>query len=200
MNLEGRNEIRFNNAGGRCLLENWVEERATNHLEEQDINRDDVNCAQMLKDGHKCLLTQSNKGPGVSGETTNRSSFKKPEFPRVATQGKMYTKDLDEYVNDIKNQKLNEIKLQNSKMPMVKKSVKQSDFDKEDFVFTPPKPVNTHDLYNENQLSFWTDNPEKIHGKSQTGVANNPFRKNAAFTKPYNEYHGERLPHGIDNN
>ena len=23
---EGRNEIRFNNSDGRCLLENWVEE------------------------------------------------------------------------------------------------------------------------------------------------------------------------------
>lgn len=24
--FEGRNEIRYNNSGGRCLLENWVEE------------------------------------------------------------------------------------------------------------------------------------------------------------------------------
>jgi len=24
--FEGRNEVRFNNSGGRCLLENWVEE------------------------------------------------------------------------------------------------------------------------------------------------------------------------------
>lgn len=42
-NLEGRNEIRFNNAGGKCLLENWVEERATQHLEMTDTNIDEVN-------------------------------------------------------------------------------------------------------------------------------------------------------------
>ena len=38
---------------------------------------------------------------------------------------------------------------------------------------------------------------DEIHGVSQKSVANHPFRKNAAFSKPMNEYKNENLPHNI---
>ena len=202
-NLEGRNEIRFNNAGGRCLLENWVEERATQHLEDEvvDTNRDELNCAQTLQNGHKFLLTQKDD---VSADTTNRVDFKSPQFPRVATQGKMQSRLLNDIINEVtlEQKKQEQAKFDQMNLEMNRlqtKSVKQADFDKENFVFKPPTPVQHHDLYNESQLSFWSDNPEKIHGKSATRVANAPFRKNAAFSKPHWEYRGEELPHGINN-
>ena len=87
MSLEGRNEIRYNNSGGRCLLENWVEERATQHLETTDINKNEVNCAKLHQNGHNGLLTLD-KAAKASKATTVRTSYAKPTFPQVATEGR----------------------------------------------------------------------------------------------------------------
>ena len=196
MNLEGRNEIRYNNSGGRCLLENWVEERATQNLEATDINRDDLNCAKTHQYGHKGLLTLSFDAKAEKN-TTVRSSYKPPAFPRVATQGLRYRQELNQVVNQVRDKLIQEA--QPTPSPMEAKSVKQLDFDNNDFQFVPPAANYQHDLYLEPQTSFWTDNKARISGVSQCSVSNAPFRKNTAFSKPYNEYHGESLPHGINN-
>lgn len=195
MNLEGRNEIRFNNAGGKCLLENWVEERATQHLEATDINSSDVNCAQVHRNGHKGLLTLQ-KDAKAAKNTTVGDSYRPPTFPQVATVGRLERSFYEQTVNQVRAQM---IQAQTpSKPSMESKSVKQSDFDNDDFEFIPPKPKTAHNLYGENQISFWADHTNNIHGVSQQKVANFPFRKNTAFSKPYTEYHGEDLPHAAD--
>merc|ERR1712226_1176782 len=196
---EGRNEIRFNNSGGKCLLENWVEERTTQHLEDTNTNLDKINSAKMLKNGHKGLLTLDNNAKAAK-VTTNGEIYKKPSFPKVEAFGKKYKDDYNLAILEAENQMNKIISEKFSNQPMEIKSVKQSDFDQENFKFCPPDPTVNHSLYNEQQISFWTDNSRSIHGVSQQKVMNDPFRKNTAFSKPHQEYNGEDLPHGINNN
>lgn len=152
--------------------------------------------SQMLRNGHKGLLTLNTTAPAEK-LTTNRSSYAKPTFPQVAQMGKLFQQEYQKAVQE------STTKLQQATTPekqkMETQSVKQQDFDQVDFIFQPPQPTRQHDLYRENGDSFWTDNAHKIQGVSQQRVANFPFRKNTAFSKPYTEYHGESLPHDINN-
>jgi len=196
MNLEGRNEIRFNNSGGRCLLENWVEERATQHLETTDINKNEVNCAKLHQNGHNGLLTLDSDAK-ASKATTVRTSYAKPTFPQVANEGKRFQKMksqiYDECVKEVSETFFP--KPHESKMI----SVKKQDFDDNDFVFIPPKPEHPHSLYHERPTTFWSENLNKISGVSQARVPNAPFNKNTAFSKPLSEYTNEALPHDCEN-
>ena len=174
-NLEGRNEIRFNNVGGKCLLENWVEERATQHLEATNINVDEVSGALIHKNGHKGLLTLNNLDRAnstncesqsmnvkMSNVTTVRSSYKPPTFPKVAMQGKRFKNFLEQARNDVKSDLLEEVGGRfgpaHYRAPE-KESIKVIHFDQpaKNHMKTssPPTPKITHDLYNECPTTFW---------------------------------------------
>jgi len=197
MNLEGRNEIRFNNSGGRCLLENWVEERATSHLETNDINLSEVNCAKLHQNGHGGLLTNLSKGQ-VSRDTTVRTSYKPPTFPEVAHEGRRFRSMKAQLIEECTRDVEEDFFKDHCAEPMPKMSVKKQDFDDPNFEFIPPKPEHPHSLYNETPMTFWSENLKEIEGVSRIGVDNRPFRKNAAFSKPYSEYKNEELPHGLE--
>jgi len=196
MNLEGRNEIRFNNSGGRCLLENWVEERATQHLETTDINKNEVNCAKLHQNGHNGLLTLDSDAK-ASKATTVRTSYAKPTFPQVANEGKRYQKLKSQMYDECVKEVSETFFPAPPKRELI--SIKQQDFDDENFKFIPPKPENPHSLYHESPTTFWSENLNKISGVSQARVPNAPFNKNTAFSKPLSEYTNEDLPHDIEN-
>jgi len=134
MNLEGRNEIRFNNSGGRCLLENWVEERATNHLETNDINFENINCAQLHQNGHKGLLSL-NFGAQVSKSTTVRNSYKPPTFPEVAHEGRRLRAAKAKLIEECTKEVEDDFFQDHMAEPMPKMSVKKQDFDDPNFKF-----------------------------------------------------------------
>ncbi|CAH1795783.1 unnamed protein product [Owenia fusiformis] len=83
---QGRNEIRFNNSSGKCLLENWVEERNVHDLDPQDLNGDGTSGAKHFKDGHRGVLT-TNFDAKAESVTTIRESYQKPVPPNVRQKG-----------------------------------------------------------------------------------------------------------------
>ena len=130
-NIEGRNEIRFNNSGGKCLLENWVEERATQNLEPTDINQNEINCAQLHRNGHRGLLTLEESKNVV--KTTMKDEYSTPFFPQVATEGakmRMLRKNLEKQAKkEVEQDWFNGLFIHASKDPYT--SEKRANFDHE---------------------------------------------------------------------
>merc|ERR1712226_1758179 len=81
------------------------------------------------------------------------------------------------------------------KNPNPYETEKVSNYDDPNFKSVPPTPKHEHSVYAKDQVSFWSENLEKIDSVSQMRVPGSPFRKNTAFTKTYTEYLNERLPH-----
>jgi len=188
---EGRNEIRFNNSGGRCLLENWVEERAVAPLEPTDVNSGDTSSAQYHRHGHKGLLTlESDKA--AEKLTTARESYQQPKFPEVRLRGKK--EELIERM--LYSQVGAEVHKEFNPLPPPTEyiSIKQSDYDKPDFVSTKPPPTKDHNVNTEQPVTFWSTHTSKIPGLSQIKTRDTPFKKNTAFSKPIDEYLDETVP------
>lgn len=190
---QGRNEIRFNNSGGKCLLENWVEERAVASVEPQDLNAEQTSGAQMFKDGHIGLLT-SNLGASAEKLTTFRDSYKKPEPPNVRQKGskaEMLEQMLYQQISQEVHAEFNP-----EPEPVDYKSVTHADYNKDEFVSHKPKPTAPHDYVSEQPATFWTEHKEKMHGISQIKPSfDSPFRKNAAFSRPIEEYMDQPKPY-----
>lgn len=45
-----------------------------------------------------------------------------------------------------------------------------------------------HDVKTEQPATFWLERSEEVHGVSQVRTKDTPFRKNAAFSTPIDEY------------
>jgi len=85
---QGRNDLRFNNSKGQCLLENWVEERAVEPLDTKEGNTDkSTSAAQVFKDGHTGLLS-TDVNSGVEKVTTVMDDYRPPRGPGVRMRGK----------------------------------------------------------------------------------------------------------------
>merc|ERR1711860_186511 len=83
---QGRNEIRFNNSDGKCLLENWVEERAVKGYDTVTDVKTSGSKAELFKDGHAGVLT-INLNARPENETTVRASYKTPSHPGIPLEG-----------------------------------------------------------------------------------------------------------------
>ncbi|KAH9518344.1 NAD-dependent protein deacetylase sirtuin-6 [Bulinus truncatus] len=83
----GRNEIRINNSSGRCMLENWVEERA-------NIDRDppldrEYNLTEraiFLRSGHKGIVT-IDEDAKAENLTTVRATYTPPQVDKTRQVG-----------------------------------------------------------------------------------------------------------------
>lgn len=193
---EGRNEIRFNNSGGKCLLENWVEERRVSGLDPANINGDVSSSAKLYKDGHKGVLT-TNLDSTTEKITTFRESYKKPTSPGVRERGtkaealeKMLYEKVSQEVHDEFNP---------PPEPTEFKSVTHKDFNIDTFESMKPAPTAPHDYKKEQPVTFWTEHANKVHGVSQKVTKDSPFRKNDAFSQPIDEYWNAETPYEIQN-
>ncbi|XP_039270986.2 sperm-associated antigen 8-like [Styela clava] len=194
--FEGRNEIRFNNSGGRCLLENWVEERATAKLEPTDVNSEYTSSAQLHRHGHKGLLTLETDARAEK-LTTVRESYQEPKFPQVLLKGKK-AKLIEQMLYDEIGQQTHEDF--NPPPPKTEYiTIKQQDFDKSDFESTLPPPTKEHNVNTEQCVTFWSEHTNKITGVSQVKTRDTPFKKNTAFSKPIAEYLDEAKPYEQEN-
>ena len=189
---EGRNEIRFNNSGGRCLLENWVEERAVAPLEPTDVNSEYTSSAQLHRHGHKGLLTLDFEKEGEK-LTTATDSYRQPKFPEVRLRGKkeeIIERMLYSQIGEETHKEFNPPPPQTEYI-----SIKQQDYDKSDFVSTKPTATKDHNVNTEQAVSFWSAHTSKIPGLSQIKTRDTPFKKNTAFSKPIDEYLDQTVPY-----
>merc|ERR1711874_10122 len=85
---DGRNEIRVNNSAGRCLLENWVEERANVERDpplDREYNMQER--AGFLRSGHNGLITIDDAAKAEK-LTTVRAVYTPPQVDQTRHVGK----------------------------------------------------------------------------------------------------------------
>lgn len=195
---QGRNEIRFNNSEGKCLLENWVEERA---VEPYDCVEEDakITCsAQRFRDGHLGILT-TDLDNGVSNVTTIRESYKKPEPCGVRLMGKKEELMRQMYFEKVGKEVFCEELEASQPEPTDFRSVTMKDFNIEGFKSVRPAPTKNHDYKKDQPVTFWSEHKNVIHGVSSVKTGDTPFRKNDAFSKPIGEYWDEPAPYELEN-
>ncbi|XP_071794312.1 sperm-associated antigen 8-like [Asterias amurensis] len=183
------------NSEGKCLLENWVEERQVQErsLDSLPNSMKYENKSLPFKDGHKSILsTPTHEGQGTPLSTCTESYMLPPKL-KVRTGGRK--KELTEralYAQVAKE--LQEEAEEPPPMPEYK-SVTQKDFDVEGFVSELPPPEMEHNVANEQPITFWTQHKQKIPGVTQEKTLDTPFRKNTSFSKPIDEYFNEAQPY-----
>lgn len=193
---QGRNEIRFGNSDGKCLLENWVEERAVKDIGLPEPLEKPENPDQLLKAGHKGLLT-CDFDSKAENLTTVRDSYRPPQHPQVREKGSK-REALEKMLYEQISQEVHE-EFNPPPDPIDYKSVTHNDFNKDDFVSEKPKPTAHHDYTSEQPVTFWTEHKERITGTSQLKTLDSPFRKNASFSKPIEEYSDQAQPYNHEN-
>lgn len=194
---QGRNEMRLNNSGGRCLLENWVEERAVDQIDHHDLNNETTSGAKMFKDGHNGLLTTDFAG-GVEKLTTVRDSYRPPRGAGVRQTGKKQELLEQMLYEQVSKQVDDEFNMPPENDPL--SSTYRLDYNIEGFVPTEEEPTAAHDYVSEAPVSFWTEHKDKMHGISQIKPTfDSPFRKNASFSKPIDECFDQPKPYEMEN-
>ncbi|XP_052796395.1 sperm-associated antigen 8-like [Mya arenaria] len=194
---QGRNEIRFNNSDGRCLLENWVEERQVQNYDTVEDDKGQSN-AQLFRDGHVGILTIDTNAKPVS-ESTVKASFKTPVHPGVPLEGNKSKLMRQMYMEQAVQQVFRDDINPPEPEPLDYKSVTAKDFNKDDFKHVPPKPTKNHNYRTEQPVTFWSENKNKITGVSSVKTRDSPFRRNDAFSQPIDEYFDDTQPYDQEN-
>ncbi|XP_071844623.1 sperm-associated antigen 8-like [Apostichopus japonicus] len=189
-----------NNSNGRCLLENWVEERQVQDLKiEQEVGAqgDDqvTNSTVQFKDGHPGILSTE---PSADPEKTStfRHSYSEPGKLRVRTVGSKR-----ELLEKMLYAKVSQEVLAESDPPPPEPdycSVTQNDFNVEGFVHELPPPKHEHNVETEQPITFWSAHKDKIHGVTQQKTYNHPFKKSSKFSTPIEEQWDEPKPYELE--
>ncbi|CAL1544475.1 unnamed protein product [Lymnaea stagnalis] len=195
----GRNDIRINNSAGRCMLENWVEERA-------NIDRDppldrEYNLKEraiFLRSGHPGILTVEDTAK-AENVTTVRATYTPPKVDRTRQKGirrelmeKAFTKAVCDEILEEKTKKIEEERGE----PMC--TIFMQDYTR-DFPKFEIEDTKDHDYVNEQPITFWSEHKDKMHGVTQTKTRDSAFRRNDAFSKPIGEYWDEPKPYDLSN-
>lgn len=172
--------MRHNNSCGKTLLDNWVEERQCEHFDKSDV----VNTSQLHKQGHKGIMTTDFDARPESLSTV-KDSYRKPQMLGVRQIGLRQQLLQEELIRQVSAEVEQEFHPPPPTIEYVSTTTK--DFSKE---FTPivKAPTRHHDIKTEQPATFWLERSEEIHGVSQVRTKDTPFRKNAAFSTPIDEY------------
>ncbi|XP_033115300.1 sperm-associated antigen 8-like [Anneissia japonica] len=187
----------FNNSDGKCLLENWVEERQCQDLGYETITEDErqsTAASHPFKDGHPGILSM--KQNETEKLTTCKDSYRQPPKPQVRTKGRK--KELLERAlyAQVSQEVHNEF---NPPPPEVEyTSITKKDFTVEGFQSKEIEPEFEHNVETEQPITFWSSHKNKIHGVTQVKTTDTPFKKNTAFSKPISEYTDESEPYDAE--
>ncbi|XDV20019.1 hypothetical protein PO909_025403 [Leuciscus waleckii] len=172
-----------NKPGGRCLLGNWVEERATALLDMTEPR------SHVHKYGHTGILTMD-VAAKVQGISTFKAAFNTPKILEVrqkvvfivGRRTELLEKDLIKRISDQIHAELN------AAPPAPELcSVTKSDFKVEGFKSVRAPLTVDHDYTTEQAITFWSDNYQKIQGMTAVKTKDSPFKTNATFSTPIGE-------------
>ncbi|MFT7815677.1 sperm-associated antigen 8 [Arapaima gigas] len=172
-------------ATAKCLLRNWVEERATVSLDRaKDIQRR----------GHKGILTLDFLSE-FQGVSTAKAAFTPPRGPGVRERGIREEKLKKQLYGAIGEKVLEEFNF----IPPLGENVSSTkrDYGVEGFQSTFPPPSQEHDYRSHQAITFWSENHGKITGVSAVRTRDTPFKKNCAFSTPIREQLFEDQPHSF---
>ncbi|XP_042554555.1 sperm-associated antigen 8 [Dipodomys spectabilis] len=175
---------------GRCLLYNWEEERATDHLDQVPCSQDGSE-SFFFRHGHQGLLTMHLQSP-MSSSTTQRDSYQPPGEPCQPLRGNRAAM-LEMYLY---HQICNELEAeQEPKRKLFEvESVTRHDYGVKLVPARPPAPTKAHDYCKEQPETFWLQMASKIPGVSNIRTVDTPFWKNCSFSTPLPLCLGDPLP------
>ncbi|XP_048187940.1 sperm-associated antigen 8 [Perognathus longimembris pacificus] len=190
--VEGKSALGYKTlTRGRCLLYNWEEERATNHLDQVPCSQDGSE-SFFFRHGHQGLLTMHLQSP-MPSSTTQRDSYQPPRKPCQPLQGKreaMLEMHLYHHIcNEVQAEQEPERKL------FEVESVTHHDYGVKLVQAKPPAPTKPHDYRKEQPETFWLQRASKIPGVSNIRTLDTPFRKNCSFSTPLPLSLGDPLPY-----
>ncbi|XP_016416188.1 sperm-associated antigen 8-like [Sinocyclocheilus rhinocerous] len=164
-----------NNPAGRCLLGNWVEERAAALLDRTGPR----SCVH--KYGHTGILTME-VAAKVQGISTFKATFNSPKSLGVRQKGsraELLENDLIKRISDQIHAEMN------TEPPAPELcSVTKADYKVEGFKSVRAPLTTDHDY---TAITFWSDNYQKIQGVTAVKTKDHPFKRNATFSTPTGE-------------
>ncbi|XP_062063965.1 sperm-associated antigen 8 [Lepus europaeus] len=177
---------------GQCLLYNWEEERATNHLD-QVPRMQDGSESFFFRHGHQGLLTLQPQSP-MPSSTTHKDSYQPPASFRQPLRGKREA--MVEML--LRHQICKEVRAEQE--PTTRKlleveSVTHHDYRMELVQAGPPAPTKPHDYRKEQPETFWKQRARQLTGVSNIRTLDTPFRKNCSFSTPVPLSLGQPLPY-----
>ncbi|KAL8617784.1 hypothetical protein ACOMHN_062538 [Nucella lapillus] len=193
---DGRNIIPVSNSNAKCMLENWVEERAVQKIDPNvELKGNITSMLQVLRHGHKALLTNDYNAK-FEDKTTVRVTYT-PQIPD-ATRKVGCKKELMQkmYFNKVCEDK--HVEDDPGPEPTDFRSIKTVDYD---FDFLPQKSAHTktHNYRREQPVTFWTEHKDKVHGVTAIKTGDTVFRRNDSFSKPIFEWWEEPQPYELEN-
>ncbi|CAF0918429.1 unnamed protein product, partial [Didymodactylos carnosus] len=194
---------RIPNANGNVLIENWVEERATTHLDHEPVYQTNVSTnkpARGKKDSHIGLLTQDFSS-AMDNETTYREYYNKfgpfEKKDQGARSRLMESKITREVVRELNARQQEKERLQTEERNKINSEYREQ-FHRE-FESKCPPTTQPHDLYQEMPVSFWTEHRRTAPGVSQLKTFGSPFHKNASFSTPVELSFESAKPNDMEN-
>ncbi|XP_011746492.2 sperm-associated antigen 8 isoform X1 [Macaca nemestrina] len=180
---------------GQCLLYNWEEERATNHLD-QVPSMQDGSESFFFRHGHRGLLTMQLKSP-MPRSTTQKDSYQPPGNVYWPLRGKR------EAMLEMLLQHQIRKEVQAEQEPTRKlfevESVTHHDYRMELVQSGTPAPAKPHDYRQEQPETFWIQRAPQLPGVSNIRTLDTPFRKNCSFSTPVPLSLGQLLPYEPEN-
>nr|XP_010993890.2 sperm-associated antigen 8 isoform X1 [Camelus dromedarius] len=180
---------------GQCLLYNWEEERATNHLD-QVPSMQDGSESFFFRHGHQGLLTLQPQSP-MSSSTTQKDSYQPLGNHYQPVRGKREA--MLEML--LRHQICKEVQAEQepTRKDSEVESVTHHDYRKELEQAGPPAPTKPHDYRKEQPETFWIQRAPQLPGVSNIRTLDTPFRKNCSFSTPVPLSLGQPLPYEPEN-
>ncbi|XP_045418800.1 sperm-associated antigen 8 [Lemur catta] len=180
---------------GQCLLHNWEEERATNHLD-QVPRMQDGSESYFFRHGHQGLLTMQLQSP-MPSSTTQKDSYQPPGNPHRPLRGKREAM-LEMLLH---HQICKEVQAEQepTKKLFEVESVTHHDYRRELAHAGPAAPTKPHDYRWEQPETFWIQRAPQLPGVSNIRTLDTPFRKNCSFSTPVPLSLGQPLPYESEN-
>ncbi|OBS83472.1 hypothetical protein A6R68_22500, partial [Neotoma lepida] len=179
---------------GQCLLHNWNEERATNHLD-QIPRLQDGSESYFFRHGHQGLLSMQLQSP-MPSSTTQKDSYQPPSNGCQPLRGKR-----EAMLEMLLHHQICK-EMQAGQEPPRKgseaESVTHHDYRAKLVQTGPPGPTKPHDYRQEQPETFWIQRASQLPGVSNIRTLDTPFRKNCSFSTPVPLSLGQPLPYELD--
>uniref|UniRef100_A0A2K5RC76 Sperm associated antigen 8 n=1 Tax=Cebus imitator TaxID=2715852 RepID=A0A2K5RC76_CEBIM len=174
---------------GQCLLYNWEEERAANHLD-QVPSMQDGSESFFFRHGHQGLLTMQLKSP-MPSSTTQKDSYQPPENIYWPLRGKREAM-LEMLLH---HQICKEVQAEQepTRKLFEVESVTHHDYRMQLAKAGPSAPTK------EQPETFWIQRASQLPGVSNIRTLDTPFRKNCSFSTPVPLSLGQPLPYEPEN-
>ncbi|XP_042749835.1 sperm-associated antigen 8 [Lagopus leucura] len=176
---------------GTCLIHNWQEERATNHLD-YVVPLELGSEGFIYRHGHRGLLAPLHAPVSLPCSTT-KDAFRPPHRIPLLAQGQREAMLERMLYQKYRQELMEEIHPPPGSMETL--STTHQDYRAGGFQPTPPLTTQPHNYHMEQPRSFWLERVHSVPGVTCIRAGDSPFRRNATFSTPITEYLEQPLPY-----